>query len=233
MPGMYYGPDSAHRRTAPAESRLGGTGRFADDLWLLAHHERSGRPYLHKRPMGLGLAAGLLAELMTAVPPAVMVWSDDAVTICPEIPRRAAAAHPVLSLIAAETRPLPVRDWLMFLSRTAADQVGERLEQEGYVARSRSRIPGLPARLVPEDRDWAFAPITRISAALRSHHQPGLYGTVLAGLAVASGLGYRLDPYVTGAGPAAEALAARLPASLQRLIAHTQTAVSASVLTRP
>jgi hypothetical protein len=60
--------------------------------------------------------------------------------------------------MAAEPQPLPVRYWLLFLARTAASEVGVRLEQAGYV--TRSRLPGRPARLVPADRDGAFAPRT-------------------------------------------------------------------------
>ena len=48
-------------------ARLSGTGRLADDLYyLMAHHEVSGRPLLQPRAAGLGLAGGLLAELMLA-----------------------------------------------------------------------------------------------------------------------------------------------------------------------
>ena len=43
---------------------LGGTGLVADDLYLMAHHEISGRPLLQPRPLGMGLAGALLAELM-------------------------------------------------------------------------------------------------------------------------------------------------------------------------
>lgn len=39
---------------------LGGTGRVADDLYLMAHHETSGRPFLGPRSLGIGL----LSELM-------------------------------------------------------------------------------------------------------------------------------------------------------------------------
>jgi hypothetical protein len=43
---------------AAAGSGLGGTGRVADDLWLMAHHETSGRPFLGSRPLGIGVAGG-------------------------------------------------------------------------------------------------------------------------------------------------------------------------------
>ena len=45
---------------------LSGTGRVADDLYLMAHHEISGKPYVQPRALGLGLAGGLLADLMLA-----------------------------------------------------------------------------------------------------------------------------------------------------------------------
>jgi hypothetical protein len=45
---------------------LGGTGLVADDLYLMAHHEISGRPLLQPRPLGIGLAGALLAELILA-----------------------------------------------------------------------------------------------------------------------------------------------------------------------
>ena len=43
---------------------LSGTGLVADDLYLMAHHELTGKPFLQPRALGIGLAGGLLAELM-------------------------------------------------------------------------------------------------------------------------------------------------------------------------
>jgi hypothetical protein len=34
---------------------LEGTGRAGDDLWLLAHSEVTGKPFIQLRPLGLGL----------------------------------------------------------------------------------------------------------------------------------------------------------------------------------
>jgi hypothetical protein len=214
----------------PLDSRLSGTGLLADDLWLMAHDERTGRALLSVRPLGLGVAGGLLAELMTGPHPAIQMRPDGLLEIRPEVWPRTVKAHPLLTCMAAEPQLLPVRDWLLFLARTAAGEVGARLERAGYVTRTRRRVPGRPPRLVPADRDWAFAPITRATAALRRPSGP--YGLILAGLAVACGLGYRLELYLPGAGPAAEAAADGLPGDLQQLITWTQTAVSAAVLSR-
>ncbi|HTX83306.1 MAG TPA: GPP34 family phosphoprotein [Streptosporangiaceae bacterium] len=56
---------NAADRHAPTPG-LGGTGRLADDLYLMAHDERSGRQLLSARAAGLGLAGALLAELVLA-----------------------------------------------------------------------------------------------------------------------------------------------------------------------
>jgi hypothetical protein len=43
---------------------LSGTGRLADDLYLLAHNDINGKPFLQPRATGIGLAGALLAELV-------------------------------------------------------------------------------------------------------------------------------------------------------------------------
>jgi hypothetical protein len=81
---------------------LGGTGLVADDLWLLAHHEVTGRPYLHARQLGLGLAGGLLAELMMTGPRQVIqIRRDGLLEIGPQAWRRTVNTHPLLRQMAA------------------------------------------------------------------------------------------------------------------------------------
>ena len=60
---MMTRPAGGPRARVPA---LGGTGRLADDLYLIAHHELTGRPQLAPRAVGLGLAGALLGELVLA-----------------------------------------------------------------------------------------------------------------------------------------------------------------------
>ena len=50
----------------PLAQGLSGTGLVADDLYLLGHDDRSGKPLLQPRALGTGLAGALLAELMLA-----------------------------------------------------------------------------------------------------------------------------------------------------------------------
>ena len=44
---------------------LGGTGRVADELYLIGHHEVTGRVHLSPRAAGLGLAELVLSGAIT------------------------------------------------------------------------------------------------------------------------------------------------------------------------
>jgi len=212
----------------PLDAGLSGTGLVADDLYLLAHDDRTGKPLLPPRPLGTGLAGALLAELMLAR--CIGLRSDTAVVIGQDVPRTAVAGHVLLKLIADEPSPLPVRAWLGFLSQTAARDVALRLEQAGYLARVRSRVPGRPGRMVPVNPDWAFAPMLRVRSALDQGREVTPHAAALTGLTVACGLGFRLDQYQTRAGRSTGDAVAYLPPDLRQLIIQTQITVSAAVL---
>ena len=96
---------------------LGGTGLIADDLYLMAHHEISGKPFLGPRPLGVGLAGALLAELMLGGH--VVVGSDSTVAAGPTGPGDDLARQ-VRSQIAGEPEPHVVLEWLLFLGQSAA-----------------------------------------------------------------------------------------------------------------
>ena len=117
---------------------LSGTGRLADDLYLMAHHEVTGKPFVQPRALGTGLAGGLLAELMLGA--SISLRPDGAV-----LPGRTWSgdelARHVRDLIAAEREPHPVGEWLLFLARTAANDVAGRLERSGYLTQAGRRSP--------------------------------------------------------------------------------------------
>jgi hypothetical protein len=207
---------------------LAGTGLAADEVYLLAHHDLTGRPLLQPRPLGLGLAGGLLAELMLGgsiglrhdgVLLAGRTWPAD------DLGRR------VRDLIAIEPEPRPLGDWLAYLARTAAPEVAARLEQAGYLMRARGWLPWRPGRLVPADPDWAFGPLLRIRSALDRSRPFDPREAVLAGLAVASGLGWRLDQYLTPSDRSLAEAVGYLGPELRELIAQTQAAVDSALLT--
>jgi hypothetical protein len=219
-------------------SRLAGTGRVADDLYLIAHHEVSGRPYLSSRSAGIGLAGSLLAELMAAQTPAVTL---DRGYLIPRYRKNGApvaryarpddlvAGH-VLDLIVAESASRPVRDWLLFLGKTAAADVAGRLEHAGFLTRAAGRIPWRASPLVPVEGDWSQCALLRAQAALDGTRTLTLYSALLTGLTVACGLGFRFADLSKAPTRGAEEAVGMLPRPLKELIAHVQMAADAAVL---
>ena len=219
---------AARVHPGPLDTGLSGTGLVADDLYLLAHDDRTGKALLPPRPLGTGLAGALLAELMLA--DLIGLRSDTAVIVADGAPPAAVRGHVLLALIAAEPGPLPVTAWLGYLGQTAVRDVAARLEQAGDLTRVRSRVPRRGARMVPVNPDWAFAPMTRVRPALDPARPVTAYAAALAGLAVASGLSFRLDQYGSRAGRSTADAVALLPPDLRQLITQTQITVSSAVL---
>ena len=118
---------------------LGGTGLVADDLYLMAHHETSGRPFLQPRPMGIGLAGAQLAELMLGG--CVFTADDGAVTAGRSWPGDD-LARKIRDQIAAESGRYSVTDWLLFLGQSATPNVAVRLERAGYLTQAGGRGAG-------------------------------------------------------------------------------------------
>jgi hypothetical protein len=216
------------RRPDPPVQGLHGTGLVADDLYLLGHDDRSGRPLLQSRALGTGLAGALLAELMLAG--WIGLRHDNAVVITTDTPQDAVPQHPLLRQIAGEPGPQPVPVWLRFLARSATRDVASRLEQAGYLEHIRSRIPWSQSPWIPVSQDWAFAPVLRVRATLDPARPITTHGAALTGLAMACGLGYRLAQYRTQARRPVHDAVAQLGPGLQDLIAQTQTAVDSAVL---
>jgi hypothetical protein len=208
---------------------LEGTGRLADDLWLLAHDDVTGKPYIQPRPLGLGLAGGLLAELV--LDGALVVAGDQITVTARHRPPGDALAGQVLGVLAGEWEQHPVRDWLAFVGRTAPAGVAARLAAAGYLARDRALLPWRPARWVPVDRDSAFSAVLRARAALDGSRPLTTHAGVLTGLAEACGLGFRLAEYAPAhhARPFGQVTACLDP-SLGDLIAWTRTAVDSALL---
>jgi hypothetical protein len=208
--------------------KLTGTGRIADDLYLLAHDDVTGKSFLQPRALGVGLAGALLAELMFAG--AVWVRAEGI-----ELPNRGLPpddlGRVVLSLLLAERESHPLRDWLLYLSVDAEEHVARRLARAGYVAESSSRWPWHRTRWVPVDPDCAFGPVIRVTAVLAQARPATVADAVLTGLAVACGLGPRVLPF----GPPearrnVDAVIRMLHPGLRELIAQTQAAIDSAVL---
>jgi Golgi phosphoprotein 3 (GPP34) len=223
-----YGPGQAGRRgyAGPLNRGLSGTGRVGDDLYLMAHNDLTGKPLLETRGLGLGLAGGLLAELMLGR--CADLQPDGTVAVGRTWPADELAQR-VHGLIAAE-QPLPVRDWLGFLALKARSDIAGRLEQAGYLVQVRRRLPWRP-RWVPVDPDWAFAPLLRVRCALDPARPFSAPDAALAGLAAACGLRFRINQYLAPGRGIAEATR-QLPPGLRELIAQTQAAADSALYRR-
>jgi hypothetical protein len=221
------GAHARRPRPGPPNRWLRGTGLVADDLFLLSHDDRSGRSLLQPRALGTGLAGALLAELTLAG--WIRVLPDSTVYVTRDAPPAAASRHGLFRLVAGEPGQ-PVRSWLRFLAVDAAQDVAARLEMAGYLEQARTRILPGRGRLVPVNPDWAFAPVLLVRSALDPTRPLTAHAAALAGLASASGLGFRLDQYHSPGGRSVQDAVAWLGPGLRDLVAQTQTAVDSAVL---
>jgi hypothetical protein len=209
-------------------AQLSGTGRLADDLYLLAHHEITGKLHLQPRAAGLGLAGALLAELTLS---GKIYFQADQIMVADRSPPGDGLARSVLGLLVSEPEQHAPRDWLLFLARTAAEDVALRLEQSGYLTRISSRRPWRGQRWIPVDSDCAFAPFLRAKSALDSSKPITAQNAALAGLAAACGLGRQMALYLPPkAHHRLQEAAQQLHPSLRDLITQTQAAVDSALL---
>ena len=207
---------------------LTGTGRVADDLYLMTHHEVTGRPYLHRRATGVGLAGALLAELVLAG--TIRIWPEGIAAVGHLAPPDD-LARCVLDLLLSERHP--VSDWLAFLARSAERDVATRLERQQYLTLAGSKRPWRADRWVPVDPDCAFAPLFRAQAALDPAKPVTVPGATLAGLAAACGLGSRLLPFgPRGARDRLDETIRQLAPDLREVIAQTQAATDGLLLSQ-
>jgi hypothetical protein len=207
---------------------LGGTGLLADDLYLAAHDDGTGRPRLAPRQTGIGLAGGLLAELLLV---GLIEAGPLAVTaVAGEAGAGDDLGRQVLGQVARETGRLGVREWLDYLSLTAAEAVAGRLAGAGYLVPVTRRWP-LRERLVPASPDCAVMAVTRACAALDPAREARLPGLVLAALAGACGLGPVLREYATASARRPGDITPLLPPRIRPLIIATVAAADSAVLT--
>jgi len=211
-----------------AVAGLSGTGRLGDDLYLVAHHEITGKPHLQPRALGLGVAGGLLGELLLAG--SVRVWRGLVIPGRPTMPHDDLARQ-VLGQVIGEHEHLPLPDWLAFLARTASGDIARRLAASGYLTPAPARRLGRGRRWVPVDADSAFAPLVRVKTALDSARPVTAQHVLLGGLASACGLGHQLSLYLPpDAHQRLAHMIRRLDPGSRELVAATQTAVDSALL---
>ena len=208
-------------------------GRLSDDLYLICFAEQTGRAVVTDAVAGLGLAGGLLAELVLGghlivhdglVYPAAGVGAPADVTL-----------RAVLHAVAGQRQPRDVGMWLRFLAGDAVSDVRNRMGAAGLLARVRTRrLAGGWDRYLPTDSNAAAWPAIRLARQLCTGELLPVQDGVLAGLVHACGL---LKHVLWGPEHApgfanADRLRHLLPPPLATLVAHTEAAVGQHVLTR-
>lgn len=207
-----------------------GNGLLADDLFLLAHNDMTGKPRLHPRVAGIALAGALLGEL--ALFGRVDIHPGSVVVVNPRpIPDR--LADRVLRQVEADRQASPVGTWLARLAPTANDRVAGRLAEAGLLNKSRS---GLLRRetWAPTDMAAAAWPVTRLRSLLTKFEPLTVPDATLAGFTIACGL---VQQVLWDTSPDVhrylDYVVANLAGPLRDLMAQTETAVSNAVMSRP
>jgi Golgi phosphoprotein 3 GPP34 len=203
---------------------------LADQLFLTAHDDVTGKPRQRPRAIALGLAAALLGELMLLEK--ISTAGDGLVLAITRYAPQDALMHAVLDQLAGEREAHNLRTWIAFLGQSATDWVAARLERTGHVRHTEvRRLLRTEPRWVPTDMSVAATP----GALLRHHlnHRQPLEPPeiVLAGLVEAIGL----TSLVLWGVPSRTVeyrdwCLSTLPTPLQELIAETTAAVAAAVL---
>jgi hypothetical protein len=206
---------------------------LADELFCVAHDDRTGRCRIHHRVAGLGLAAGLLGELILRG--RVDLAADGGLRVLNTASVRDVLAQSTLSLLLAQPQHREVRTWLVFLGERAVESGAERLAVTGIWQRAeRHRLGRTRVSYRPTDANTVFWRTSRLARALTSTEPLGPQDAVLAGLVAATGLTdvllWQLDTRY-GCLTRIAAEVKRLPRSLCHLVASTEAAVGDAVLT--
>ena len=162
---------------------------LADQYFLIAHEDRTGRSRLHPRATGLGLAGALIGELILEGRIGI---ADGDLIILDRHPPTDALSHDILDLLIAQSRHRDVRTWLAFLSQDAAARVGERLMRLGAVEPVvRRRMLSTQTLYMPnsaEQRNAAAWAPARLANLLVRGIEMSVSDRLLVGVIAATGL---------------------------------------------
>jgi hypothetical protein len=202
---------------------------LADQFYLIAHEDRTGRSRLHPRATGLGLAAALVGELMLL--DRVRVYGGELCVVSREPPGDA-LAHNVLDLLIVQRQHRELRTWLAYLAQDAATRVGERLLRAGLVEPVvRRGLWGTQTHYMPTNPEQrnavAWAPV-RLANILVQARGMSITDQLLVGLVYATGLTrYVLWDHPTHRSGLSYLFAVvdSLPGELKELVEHTEASV--------
>jgi len=220
----------------PPRTRLGDasalTCRFGtsglpvtDELFLMAINHHTGRTWLPRRTAGIGLAAGLLAELILGR------WldiRDGSVHLVRRDRPSDELAGAVRDYLIWQPQYRAVSTWLAFLAPFAIDSVGHRLMRAGLVQPVKQHRIWSRATYVPLDLGFAATPAARLARLLTTAAEMSERDAVLAGLVAMTGLTRHLlwnaGDYDAGVAHLSRSVA-RLRPAFQQLGALAESAI--------
>lgn len=202
---------------------------ISDEFFRLAHDDMSGKPLLHPVALSMGLAAGLLADL---------VWSGHVDIRDGEVwlvsrpgqpPPSDRVSAKVVQMLWHERHPLST--WLEFLATGAVGEVAGRLVAAGQLKKVRGRR-GLrsTACYVPTHLLEAARPRAVLATRLMSGQSLEESYVVVGGLMAATGLDVNVLAGSADGRTYLRQLMAKTYAPMRELFAHTEAAIGAAVL---
>lgn len=225
---------------------------LADDYWMTAHDQTNGSCYLQPKPLGMGLAAALLCELILTKwidveNDNLYLHPDTSMHLFPpddpagravmegllsraEIGRHGYPGHFATLSVDSEIRQLENGQSQSFVEQRLlqADPPIVEEEQRGRLFRSARTF------LRPTDRNMSGWPATRIKRRLYSAEALDEQDLVLAGLLIATGLESRVLSDLGGRERAflGQQTQTRLRRPLVQLLISAETAIARLVMTR-
>ncbi|MET8912469.1 GPP34 family phosphoprotein [Micromonospora sp. NPDC004551] len=224
-----------HLEPTPARHRQArGTGPnrpmlLADEFFLIAHDDQTGRPRLHHSAITHGLAAALLGELAAAGRISI---DRGHLHVLDHRPPADPLQHLILDRLIGEPQHTATRTWLSYLAATAHDEVTRRLWQAGKVEPQQQRKLFRTVTVhVPTDMNVAAWSWARISTKLRQYEELDGFDLALAGICVSCRLDqFILDGAPYSAGAHLRRLLAAAPPPMRELLADLDTAIGHTVL---
>lgn len=204
--------------------------RLADEFFLLALDDRTGRSLLSPRVLGLGLAGALLVELIIE---RKITVQRDRIVVLDRQPSADPLGQRILAHLAGELSEHEVRTWLVYLARDAREQVATRLRRAGHIRQEQvRRLWRSEVVYPPTDLNAAALPRARLVHSLTRRLPMPWAEVALAGLAVATGLdSHLLYTADDAAGEYLRHLIEHLPSPVHVLVWHAHAAVGDAVIT--
>lgn len=200
---------------------------LADEFYLIAHQDSTGKPRLPAKPAGHGTAAALLAELYLLDR---LTIDEHGVTVTSAALPPDPLTHNVLERVLGSSAQRAVHDWLAILAPTAVQEVADRLTRLGLLEKVETKRPwGTRQWYVPVSVNEAAWPYARITSRLVAGPAQSLTlpDQILAGLCHATGLTRQMlwgEEQPAGRRYLAQVIA-ELPAPMRTLVTETQIAI--------